>query len=128
MAIYQEEEGGTFESNSEVYDLNAILKSVAEEPIEMISVSKLKWVLEYCTPDEKRVEAADLSAPLLVTKDGGKELTVDGLHRLTRAVRENVTELPYRRVSSKVMKDAVIKPTKESLMIHVGAAPIYLNW
>lgn len=106
--IYQEESGSTFTSDGVNYDLNKIFKAVAKEPIGSIAVSKIKWVLDYATPDVSRVDKADLDAPILVTLYQRKELVVDGLHRLAKAVKEKKTHLPFRRVSERIMQETVI--------------------
>lgn len=108
MNAYQEE-NSTFESNGVYYDLNKILQAVADQPIEYIDVTKLKWVLEFDEPQQDRLDKADLATPILVTKYQGRELAVDGLHRIARAVRDKVKQLPYRRVSLDIMKDAIMK-------------------
>lgn len=108
---YREEKGGTFESNGVKYDLNYILAHVEKEPIQQIAVKELVWVIKYSgVLDEEKIERADLKAPLLVTKYRGLELAVDGIHRLVKAVREGKKHLPYRRVSTDIMKGAIVRP------------------
>lgn len=121
--VYQEEAGGTFGSDGKAYDLNRIFRAVAKDPVLTIEVSKLVWVLSFdkTETNEKRDRQADLSAPLLVTLHKGKELVVDGGHRLRKAVKLGVKTLPYRRVSAQVLKDSEIKLAAESL-------PAYLGW
>lgn len=108
---YQEEEGGTFESNGVRYDLNQIFRAVAALPILTIKVNRLKWVIDPHSPiDQARVDRADLAAPLLVTTFNGRHLVVDGFHRVVKAVQRDVPTLPYRRVSPQVLEDARIDP------------------
>lgn len=108
---YQEEEGGTFESNGVRYDLNQIFRAVAALPILTIKVNRLKWVIDPHSPiDQARVDRADLAAPLLVTTLNGRHLVVDGFHRVVKAVQKGVPALPYRRVSPQVLEDARIEP------------------
>jgi len=109
---YQEEEGGTFESNGVRYDLNQIFRAVAALPILTIKVNRLKWVIDpHAQIDQARVDRADLDAPLLVTTmSNGRQLVVDGLHRLVKAVQKGVPALPYHRVSPQVLEDARIDP------------------
>lgn len=113
--VYQEEDGGTFEANGVLYDLNYIFREVAKEPVHEIEVSKLDWVLEYCHSDPERVKKADLDAPILVTKFEGKELVVDGEHRLQKAFKEKKKTMKYRRVSPEIMKKAIVKSSNESI-------------
>lgn len=109
MNVYQEE-NSTFSSNGINYDLNYIWKAVSKDPILFIDIRKLVWVLEYVEEiDEERVSRADYTTPLLVAKDTAKDLVIDGLHRLIKAVRDKVKTLPYRYVSEQVLKLATIK-------------------
>lgn len=121
MAGYREEPGGEFESDGKLYDLNRIFEAVEHEPVQQIAVKELIWVLQYDSPDRRRVERADLSAPILVTRYQGKELVVDGLHRLAKAVQMNQATLPYRRVSPEAMRHALIPMRTESL-------PAWMKW
>jgi hypothetical protein len=100
---YQEDGNGTFESDGVHYDLNKILRMSSHQPVREIAVSEIDWVLPHCHPIPERVERADLRAPILVTTYRGRQLVVDGEHRLARAVRDGVKHLPYRRVSGEVM-------------------------
>lgn len=110
MAIVYQEEDSFFESEGVIYDLNKIFLSVASEPINYIDVNELIWMLGPKTKNDKsRVMAADLSVPILITKYGDQELVVDGEHRLRKAVIKKVKQLPYRRVSQKVMQNAIVK-------------------
>lgn len=121
--VYQEEEGGYFESDGKQYDLNHMWRALKNAPVEKIHVSKLTWVLEWVDGlDEARVERADLDAPLLVTLYKGHELTVDGIHRLAKAVKHGVKTLNFQRVSKKLMDEAEIKPAAE---VH---KEVWLRW
>lgn len=117
VKIYQEDHESTFSNNGKIHDLNYILAHTHKEPIVRIKVDKVKWQLEYMPDeltdeDEKRIAAADLSVPGLVIKykhqGQNKILIVDGYHRLRKALREDVEELPYRYVPDNVMEDSVI--------------------
>lgn len=119
--IYQEEDS-VFSSNGITYDLNYI-KAVSNDPILTMDVSKLVWVIEQVDfIDEARVRKADYSTPMLITKDSGKELVVDGLHRLVKAVRNKIKTVPYRRVTEQVLKAATVKiKTPEELFKFIKA-------
>jgi len=108
---YQEEAGGTFEHNGVLYDLNAIFRATAHLPVLTIKVNRLKWVYDPRKPvDQARVDRADLDAPCLVTPWNGRELVVDGFHRMVKAVQTNTPTLTYRRVSPQVLEQARITP------------------
>ena len=127
-APYQEEEGGTFSANGQHYDLNALLRAVAKQPVLHIEVRKLTWVLEHVgtTHARSRVMQADLTAPILVTLFEGQELVVDGLHRLVKATRAlvKIDTLPYRRVSPEQMQAAKVSVAAERLTQRPG----YTRW
>lgn len=110
--VYQEE-GSTFSGDGKTHDLNYIFRAVANDPIHQIEVSELIWVLEYdqTERDAQRDDAADLSFPILVTRYKGMELAIDGCHRLRKAVKLGVKTLPYRRVSSDLMRKSMIVST-----------------
>lgn len=122
--LYQEP-GGTFESNGEFYDINYLFKATQHEPVQYIDISELVWVLKYSDiSDEERIQKADVSIPILVTKYRGKELVVDGLHRLVKATRSRMKTLPYKRVSKEIFEASRIK----SSVATEHAAPIYTHW
>jgi hypothetical protein len=107
--IYQEEDS-TFYSNGKTYDLNQLFIDVNDQPVELIHLNKLVWVLhELKEPlDEDRIAKANLIVPILVTHVDGRELVVDGIHRLSKAFKMNVRMLPYKRVSPKMMEHALL--------------------
>jgi len=78
------------------------LKETNKDHILEIAVNEIVWVLQYSTADKDRVSNADTNVPILVTLDNGKELVIDGLHRLRKAVNKNLKTLPYRRVSKEL--------------------------
>ena len=66
-------------------------------------------MLEFDTPDLKRKEKADLSAPIMVAKDKqGRMTVIDGLHRLAKAVDENVDKLKGFFITNKELKNLEI--------------------
>ena len=97
--VYQEHHSDTFTLDKKQYPINKYLRQGASKSTVMMPVSELEWVLKYDTPDPVRLEKADLSAPLLVTRWQDKWVAVDGLHRLTKAVKTGVRELPCKIIS-----------------------------
>lgn len=92
-------EGGTFTHEGVEYDLDSALRASERSPVRRVPLSRLEWVLAYDTPDPSRVSAADVRAPLLVTRAGDGRLTVvDGLHRLTKLKRGGAKYAPTRYV------------------------------
>lgn len=106
IELYQEHRGSTFTHDGHKYDLNKVLKAVEDTDIEKFKVSELKWVLKHTDVDEDRVDAADKSKPILVTKWKGKLVAVDGAHRLTKAVRSGDNEIRGKLVTQKQLVNA----------------------
>lgn len=55
-------------------------------------------------PHLERLELVDLAAPLDVTWQGGRWLVLDGLHRLLRAARSGLQEVPVRVVPPEALR------------------------
>lgn len=108
--LYLEEEGDSYQDGKDFYDLNTLFRGVQHQPVQQIAVNKLDWVINSGDRiDQERVNRADLTAPLLVTLKNGKEQVVDGFHRLNKAKQTGIKYLPFRRVSSELMAQALLK-------------------
>lgn len=87
--MYQEGKDSTFTHNGKTWPLDPFLKRAAKLPVRQIPLDRLKWNLDYGTPDPVRVANADTSVPILFTVDPKWGYTVvDGFHRLTKACTE----------------------------------------
>jgi hypothetical protein len=106
---YQEELGSTFISDGRLYDLNALLILTEHLPVLDFPVSLLEWVLEWDTPDPERLKTADPSVPVLVANYRDELVTVDGLHRLTKAVELGLDIIPGIFVSDEMLAMVEIK-------------------
>lgn len=100
---YREKPGGSFTHDGKRYDINCAFEQADRRPVRRIAVTELRWILEppeadpaQLPDDEERIARADLTAPLLITPWRGRLAVVDGAHRLTRAMREGVADLPTR--------------------------------
>jgi hypothetical protein len=111
---YQEEKGGTFESEGVRYDLNLILRRTSGMATRSFKVSSLRWILKSeilkSEEDERRVDGADLGTPILVCRIGRQDVVVDGVHRLAKAVREGRGEILGITVPEEVMDEAELGP------------------
>lgn len=96
---YREEDDSTFTHNDIEYSVNKALEIAESIPVEYIDTDKLSWILEYTDTDPERVRNADLSFPLLVSYENNIYYVLDGAHRLTKAVEENIKELPAKILS-----------------------------
>lgn len=87
----------TFTHDGVNYDLNGLLTYTLGMEQKMVPVSRLKWILKWdpmTQRDNPRINRADLSAPILVIKWHSQLVVLDGIHRLARALRDGVQELP----------------------------------
>lgn len=102
--VYQEEASSCFTHDGVLYSLNTVLRLVPEYPVVTVRVGELAWSVNPPTEDEKtRAEQTDLKHPVLVANFGERLVTVDGYHRLIKAIQEGVETLPARMVSEEVL-------------------------
>ena len=102
-------EGGSITHDGVEYDFDRVMSIAEKLPTKTCSVDKLSWILKYDTPNKERLERADITVPLIVTKSSNSKLAaIDGLHRLAKAVRDNVKTLPVKYVSPKMLPSAKI--------------------
>jgi len=97
--IYQEEFDSIVVHNGVEYRANSLLELAEDLPIEDFNVDELKWILPYFYETIKyddlvRIQNADLAAPILVTKEHNEYIVLDGIHRLCRAIKDNIGTLP----------------------------------
>lgn len=111
-------EEGEFTHDGELYDLGATLRESSDSVVSMRAVSDLSWLLRHVSPDEKRVAAADTSAPVMIAPDSkGRHTVVDGLHRLVKAVREGHAHIPGRDA---ILVKKACDPAEELATAHKG--------
>jgi len=102
--LYQET-SSHIDHNGSFYDLNYIFQATELTRVEQIAVHEVKWILRHCDGlDPDRVKRADLTIPILVCKYRNKELVIDGLHRLAKAILVGQDKLPYKRVTKDVFE------------------------
>lgn len=79
--------------------LEELLEEIREVPVTTIPVGTLKLFGSNVLLEEERIENADLSFPIiLIFKKGVLFRIVDGNHRIEKASRMGVKELPCRKV------------------------------
>lgn len=117
---YQEEEDSTASSEGHEYQLNKLFELTQSRHPVLLPTNDLKWILKYTQVDKKRVEKADISAPLLVYKSDkeNKFVTLDGAHRLTKAVQDGLEEVPVLVLSKSDLEHGLIK----------RKPPAFLSW
>lgn len=107
--IYQEYES-TFSNNHKTYDLNKIFKFVHSKKTKLLNISKLKWMFNHVDKLNKtRINKADISIPIIITKENDKYIIVDGMHRLQKSINHNKIMIPYKYLSKKELNQSLIK-------------------
>ena len=107
LEFYKEEKNSTFQNGKDVYQLNKIFElSEKIKPIKM-AIDKLSWILKYIDV-RKRVELANIKIPILVWKDKGQWIVVDGAHRLKKAISLGKDEILVKVLSNDLMKKSLI--------------------
>jgi hypothetical protein len=101
--IYQEEDS-TFTHNDVEYDLNLLLRLSKDVLVFEYPVKKLKWILKHDTPSEDRVKKAKLKYPILITKSQKRWVTLDGLHRLAKAVGEGDDKIKVKVILPSILE------------------------
>ena len=92
-----------FEHNGELYDLNKLIKYSNKNKVYEVNVTKLKWILKYTVVDKERVIKSDINIPILVTKIDKKYYIVDGVHRLKKALENNIEHIKAKFISQKIL-------------------------
>ena len=105
-------EGGSIIHDGAEYDFDLVMSLAEKLPSRPCAVDQLAWVLEYDTPLDRRVLAADISVPLIVaTSEDGRMAVIDGLHRLTKAAGLQVKSLQIKYIPMAELESARL--TKE---------------
>lgn len=123
--MYQEGARDTFTHNGREYSLNKLLILTNNLPVKEFLVDELVWIFKYsrrlidgtmvCSSclgnevgwHEKRVENCDLTVPIIVTIHDDRLVVLDGLHRLEKAVKLNLTKIPGRMVVENLLQDCL---------------------
>lgn len=103
---YREEQGSTFESDGQSYDINIIFALMDDKPEMMAEIQSLDWILEWDDPPLH--DGLDISIPILVTYMDDKLLVVDGVHRLKLAKSKGLSFIRVKYVDSSVMNAALL--------------------
>jgi hypothetical protein len=98
----------TFSHQHGVYDLSLIYRLMRQKKVFLLPIKDLLWVLAYDKPSEERIRLAKHRYPLLVVKDSGRWVVVDGLHRLEKYRRKGINMIPVREIPDDILKRALI--------------------
>lgn len=88
-----------------IYSTKRLLETIQEKkiPVSTIKVKDLEWMKVVDLPNLASSADRDLANPIVVYKDGDKEVVFDGFHRLVKAMETGVEELPCYRVDNDVL-------------------------
>jgi len=100
---YREGPNSTFTHDGKTGTVDSLLDATKNVTPILTSVSDLSWILPYTTIDQRRVERADVSVPVIATKYRGKLAVIDGGHRLAKAVRDNLKSLPVKMLPEQTL-------------------------
>lgn len=109
--LYQEEKGSSFTHDGKKYDLNKIFKLMDHQKVGKVDVKDLEWEVEdkLDPSDDDRVNHVSIEVPILYTKWKDKIVTVDGYHRVIRALKDGKKTLPAKYVTPEMLAQALIK-------------------
>lgn len=124
---YREEPTSEFTHNGKKYNLNKVLAYIDSNSIQPkeFKVSDLSWVLQYDTPDQARVDKADLTKPIVVVEHysettGSSLVAVDGLHRVAKAVQEGVKVLKgYELTQQQLIASQKVSATESEAALYM---------
>lgn len=129
---YREGSDSVFEADGECFSVDALLNESTHFPIEYFSVKRLLDTFNLnemdSDVDQKRVRAADLKVPVLVTDYvDGIIMPMDGAHRTWRAHLDGVDYLPGKYMTSTAKRKARVS-CKVSGSESIDKGVTYLNW
>lgn len=102
------EKNGTVTHNSKLYDINKILQIVENKSSKLFPISRLKWILNHTKVWKNRIQKADLKYPIIITKENGKYIVIDGVHRLTKAISLHNKEILAKYISKREIESALL--------------------
>lgn len=108
IELYQEEKSSTFTHDGQEYSLNKLLVLTDRFSTRPFKLDSIKWILKGIELDDERVQAADVTTPLLVTWWNKTLVVLDGTHRVKKAVEMGLTELQGKFVYKDVLEKCKI--------------------
>lgn len=108
---------GRVTHHNQKYDLGKIFELVKNKKISFIDVSELQWILNFTQKNGKcnscrkglerwhreRMNDADLTFPIVVLKEK-RCVTLDGIHRLEKALEEGYKRLPFKEITKEELE------------------------
>jgi hypothetical protein len=100
------DEHETFEFFGFAWNVAAARRILAAKlrPSHPIEVPDLKGIMRMMDIKPDKITKANLTVPLIVVKAGNWWLPIDGWHRIARAIKEGMGELPSVRLTNEEQK------------------------
>lgn len=113
IKVYREGDESTFTHMKKTYRVDELIEKTKDIPVTNIELSKLSWMVIGSHPEKDRVNAADTSVPVLVTEyRPGHFVTMDGFHRVAKAIKDGDKTIPMRLVSKDVINKLTVANKK----------------
>lgn len=87
---YYTEPNSTFTHNKNKYYVNDLLELSRKYQVKDYKVDDLKWIFKYAEIETDRPNKPDLKYPIILTDYGRRLVVIDGLHRLSKAIKDNI--------------------------------------
>jgi len=101
----------------------SLIKPIEVLQMEYTAENKIKHRKLY--KHYKRIKAADTSVPILVYEHNSRFMIADGLHRLSKAFMDKLSEIPVKFITTKQLNGAFIGKYDLSTASFVSSAPVF---
>ena len=98
-----------FTHEDTLYDLKALKAEMKTRKVEDIDIRSLLWILQFDQPKSReRMLRTDTENPLIVLREPGRDVVLDGLHRLAKAQNEGKRTMPVRILTPEELQTYVV--------------------
>jgi len=101
--IYREGKHSTFTHDGVKYSVDRLIRLTKDTETETVDISKLKWIIPVSSLEQKRVAKADLKYPIIVIKWHDKIVTLDGAHRVAKAVKQGKEKMQVKFATKSIL-------------------------
>lgn len=89
--MYKEGINSTVTHNDQTLLVDDLLSICKNKTISVLPIESVSWILDYTTVHMDRVIKANTKYPLIILNDNDRMILLDGAHRLTKLVSNNVS-------------------------------------
>lgn len=115
--MYKEGDDSIAQSEGKSYRVDDLIALTEKLKPESIPVRRLSWIMLYTEVDRDRINQANLKVPVIVVQDEKKRyVTLDGAHRLAKAMELGATSLPCYLLKAKDLAGIELTLGAESLL------------